>query len=125
MKAMELFKLIVEAAKNGQRCPSRNNQAIQRLISDGWIETRVYAQNWRVVRIVRGEYSGLETQASPHDSTEPWVICRQSGTIRRAGTARPNQPKGSVAAAAAAPQKREPSKPRVMSSGELAKFLED
>lgn len=129
MTSAALLELIANAARAGQRCPARNDWAMRRLIKEGWVETRVYAQNWRVVKIVRGEFAGLETLRSPHASTEPWVIVTASGTTRRAGTARPRQPK-SPQGPQGAPEvevsrgRREPSKPRLLSSNELSKFLE-
>lgn len=125
MTSEGLLKLIVHAAKTKQRCPARNDTAMRRLITEGWVESRVYAKNWRVVKIVRGEFSGLETLASPYASKEPWVTVTASGTFRRAGTARPRRPKAPQGPAAPVEsQQRGPSKPRLLSSDELAKFLE-
>lgn len=84
MKSAELLRLIAKAAQLGQRCPPRNDTAMRRLIQEGWIETRVYARNWRVAKILRGEFKGLETLASPSKGEEPWAISNAQGvTMKR------------------------------------------
>lgn len=115
MKAAELLQLIAKAAKDGQRCPPRNDTAMRRLISEGWIETRVYARNWRVAKIIKGEFTGLETLAS-RSRGDPWVISNANGTTMKRHpepirNARPHR------------RRAAPSKPRRLTQKEIEEIV--
>lgn len=81
-KAFDLLKAIAAAAKAGERCPRKNEYAMRRLLAEGWVEVRVYGRNWRVAKIIRGEFAGLETKPSPCGK-KPWLINSADGTFRR------------------------------------------
>lgn len=103
MTSADLLRLIASAAKAGERCPKRKCWAFARLIRDKWIESRTYGRNWRVVKIVKGEFSGLETLASPCGS-EPWLVSNAGGVSKRSRTHK---------------RRAKPSEPRVLTSEEI------
>lgn len=112
----EVLMLIAAAAKAGKRCPPRNDTAMRRMIREGWIETRVYARNWRVAKILKGEFTGLETLASPCKGEEPWAISNADGVTMK----RHPEPIAKTRARRAAP-----SKPRTLTGEEMKSLMRD
>lgn len=105
-----VLALIADAAKAGKRCPPRNDTAMRRLTQEGWIETRIYARNWRVAKILKGGFKGLQTLASPCKGEEPWAISNAQGVTMK----RHPEP---IAKARA--RRAEPSMPRPLTHEEL------
>lgn len=117
-KAFDLLKAIAAAAKAGERCPRKNEYAMRRLLAEGWVEVRVYARNWRVVKIVRGEFAGLETLAPPC-GTEPYLINTSGGLVRHTRLQRRTEAAAQAAAAREPQPRAEPSKPRPLTREEI------
>ena len=119
MTSVGLFKLIVEAAKAGARCPVRREAEMRRLVAEGWVEVRVYGRNWRVAKIIRGEFAGLETKASPCGK-KPWLISTSDGTFKQCRSTSEEREVLSQAPTVRAHRKRvEPSKPRPLTAEEI------
>ena len=67
----QVFRLVQEAALSKRRCPQRDHlttaqtKALRECAYREWIKIQVYAQNWRVVEIRKGEHAGARTLECP------------------------------------------------------------
>ena len=101
-KAALVYKLIEQAAANGDRCPtnvtiaaalnkSGSNNSIaassvpsilQRLVRSGMITIRIYGHNWRDICILSGPHAGKLTMPPPHGG-KPHTIIDLEERLRR------------------------------------------
>lgn len=72
--------MIVEAVLAGERCPKTwpegplKSNSITALCASGDIRSEVYAHNYRVVTILKGEHAGKSTKACPTLNALPYLI---------------------------------------------------
>lgn len=91
------FLALEHAAVNGLRCPQNDYVVAERhrqgvhadlvgvLAREGFIKVEIFAQNWRVVTMLKGEHQGKQTKPPPYYMRYPYQVIDRDGSRRVAG----------------------------------------